>query len=445
MLSSRVRNDRSQERVESVIEDLSHEARGVAHHEGKAVFIEDALPGERVEWLRSKRGKTFDEGKLDRLIEASPDRVTPKCAHYGVCGGCALQHLDPLKQIEFKQRQLMEALTRIGHVAPDEWLPSLQADAWNYRRRARMAAKWVAKKQRVMVGFRERATPYITDIQRCEVLSEPVDSLILPLSEMLTGLSIRDRVPQVEVAVAENAVALVVRVLLPLTDADIARIREFGSKYQVQMYLQPGGYETIAPLDGNAVELTYSLPEFDVELAFLPADFVQINGELNRRMVGKALELLNPTAEEDVLDLFCGLGNFSLPLARRARHVVGVEGEAGLVARARANAVRNNIANAEFFTTNLMDDKPLRDAWTTRRYDKVLIDPPRAGAKEVLPLIAASGASRLVYISCHTGSFARDAGILVNDHGFKLRSAGVMDMFPHTTHVESMAVFTRER
>jgi 23S rRNA (uracil1939-C5)-methyltransferase len=431
--------------VESTVEDLSHEARGVAHHEGKAVFIEDALPGERVEWSRRKRGKTFDEGKLERVLEASPDRVTPRCAHHGVCGGCALQHLAPVKQIEFKQRQLIEALTRIGHVAPGELLPPLQANVWNYRRRARLAAKWVAKKGRVVVGFRERATPYIADIQRCEVLSEPVDALVMPLSELLTGLSIRDRVPQVEVAVAENALALVIRVLLPLTDADMTRIREFGLKYQAQMYLQPGGYDTIAPIDGSPVELTYSLPEFGVQLAFQPNDFVQINDELNRRMVSRAVELLAPTSEDEVLDLFCGLGNFSLPLARHARRVTGVEGEASLVARARANAARNGLSNAEFFTTNLMDDKPLRDAWTTRRYDKVLIDPPRAGAKEVLPVIAASGARRLVYISCHTGSLARDAGILVNDYGFELHAAGVMDMFPHTTHVESMAVFERAK
>jgi 23S rRNA (uracil1939-C5)-methyltransferase len=237
---------------------------------------------------------------------------------------------------------------------------------------------------------------------------------------------------------------LVIRVLQPLTDADISHIREFGTQYGTQMYLQPGGYETIAPLDGTAPELTYSLPQFDVEIAFQPTDFVQINDELNQQMVSRAIELLDPSQEDDVLDLFCGLGNFSLPLARRARHVVGVEGEAGLVARARTNATRNGIANAEFFTSNLMDDKPLHDAWTTRRYDKVLIDPPRAGAKEVLPIIAASGARRLVYISCHTGSLARDAGILVNELGFELQAAGVMDMFPHTTHVESMAVFVRK-
>ena len=446
VLSSPARKPRQLVIAEAQVVDLSHEARGVAHHEGKAIFIDDALPGERVEWSLRKRGKSFDEGKLERVLEASPDRVLPRCAHHGVCGGCALQHLAPLKQIEFKQRQLTEALSRIGRVVPADVLPPLQANVWNYRRRARLAARWVPKKNKVVVGFRERATPYVADLQRCEVLSEPAASLIVPLSGLLTSLSIRDRVPQIEVAVAGTAVALVIRVLQPLTDADMTHIREFGVQHGTQMYLQPGGYDTNAPIDGQAAaELTYALPQFDLEIAFQPTDFVQINDELNRRMVSRAVELLEPTRADDVLDLFCGLGNFSLPLARHARHVVGVEGEAGLVARARSNASRNGIANAEFFTANLMDEKPIRDAWATRRYDKVLIDPPRAGAREVLPLIAASGARRLVYISCHTGSLARDAGILVHEHGFELRAAGVMDMFPHTTHVESMAVFVREK
>jgi 23S rRNA (uracil1939-C5)-methyltransferase len=443
MLSAPARKPRSTVIETADVVDLSHEARGVAHHEGKAVFIDDALPGERVEWSRRKRGKTFDEGKLERVLQASADRVEPRCAHYGVCGGCALQHLSAAKQIEFKQRQLLEALSRIGHVTADEILPPLQADVWNYRRRARLAARWVPKKGRVLVGFRERATPYIADIQRCEVLSPQVAAMILPLSDLLTKISIRDRVPQIEVAVAENGIAFVIRVLMPLNETDMLLLRAFGAEHGVHMYLQPGGYETIAPLEGQAQTLTYSLPQFNVELAFEPTDFVQINGELNREMVARAVELLQLSANDNVLDLFCGLGNFSLPLARHGGHVVGVEGEAGLVARARANAFRNGITNAEFFTTNLMDEKPIQDAWARRSYDKVLIDPPRAGAKEVLPLIAKSGAKRLVYISCHTGSLARDAGILANDYGFRLRAAGVMDMFPHTTHVESIAVFER--
>lgn len=443
MLSGSVRKQRQAAIETADIVDLSHEARGVAHCDGKATFIDDALPGERVAWSLRKRGRTFDEGKLERVLQPSPDRVEPRCAHFGVCGGCALQHLSSARQIEFKQRQLLEALTRIGHVTAAQVLPSLQADVWNYRRRARFAARWVPKKGRVLVGFRERATPYIADIQRCEVVSEPVAGMILPLCELLGQLSIRDRVPQIEVAVADHDVALVLRVLAPPTAADIDLIRAFAAQQQVQMYLQPGGYDTIAPLDDAARTLTYALPQFDVELEFQPTDFVQINGAMNRQMIDRALQLLQVEPQDHVLDLFCGLGNFSLPLARRAQQVVGVEGEAGLVARARANARRNGIANAEFFTANLMDEKPIRDPWAGRPYDKVLIDPPRAGAKEVLPLIAASGAKRLVYISCHTGSLARDAGLLVNEHGFILSAAGVMDMFPHTTHVESIAVFER--
>lgn len=443
------------------IEDLSHEGRGIAHHAGKAVFIDDALPGERVEWMRRVRGKTFDEGNLVRILQPSPDRVEPKCAHFGVCGGCALQHFAPDRQIEFKQRQLIEALARIGKVEPQTLLPPLQAEVWNYRRRARLAARWVPKKGRALVGFRERATPYITELQRCEVLSKPVDALVVPLTALVTELSIRDRVPQIEVAVAENAVALVFRVLQPLTEADTALLRQFAAQHEVRIYLQPGGYETVAPLDPEAAPLSYRLPEFDVELQFLPTDFVQINGPINEQMVARAVELLQVNGEDSVLDLFCGLGNFSLPLARRARYVVGVEGEAGLVSRAAANAQRNGLSNTEFFTANLANEDlldegaslppkgearcaiPVGTPWTRRRYDKVLLDPPRAGAREVLALIAKSGARRLVYVSCHPGSLARDAGILVAEHGFKLTAAGVMDMFPHTAHVESIATFER--
>lgn len=426
------------------IDDLSHEGRGVAHHEGKTVFIDDALPGELIEWTLRKRGRNFDEGVIARILEASLDRVTPRCAHFGSCGGCALQHLSAQRQIEFKQRQLMEALTRIGHVAPAEVLPALLAEPWNYRRRARLSARWVAKKNRVVVGFRERSAPLVADLQHCDVLTPPADNLLRPLSELLTGLSIRDRVPQIEVAVAEKgAIALLIRILLPLTTADRTLLEQFERDQQVQIYLQPGGNDTVVPLQGAAVPLTYRLPQFDVELHFEPADFVQINAAVNELMVARAVELLQPSSDDDVLDLFCGLGNFSLPLARRSRHVVGIEGETGLVARARRNAQRNGITNAEFFTANLAAEDVGQAAWATRRYTRVLLDPPRAGARETLPLIAKSGASRVVYISCHPGTLARDAGILVNEHGFELTAAGAMDMFPHTTHVESIAVFDR--
>ncbi|HEY5807436.1 MAG TPA: 23S rRNA (uracil(1939)-C(5))-methyltransferase RlmD [Povalibacter sp.] len=440
---------RNRERVQSspeiaTIEDLSHEGRGVAHHGGKVVFIDDALPGERVEWRRVKRGPNFDEARLERIIEPSPDRVAPRCMHFGVCGGCALQHLAPARQIEFKQRQLTDALSRIGKVQADEILAPLQADAWNYRRRARLGARWVPKKDRVVVGFKERSTSYIADLQRCEILRSPVDALIPELSSLLTLLSIRNRVPQIEVAVADNAVALVIRVLEPLTEADMAHLHAFEARHGLHIYLQPGGYETVAPLSGNAATLSYRLPQFDVSLEFQPTDFVQVNGPLNERMVDRAVQLLDINSEDSVLDLFCGLGNFSLPLARRAKHVVAIEGEASLIARARANAERNGLLNAEFFTANLMA-ADLKDAgWARRRYDKVLLDPPRAGAQEVLPVVGASGASRIVYVSCHPGTLARDAGMLVHEYEFRLAAAGVMDMFPHTTHVESIAVFDRK-
>lgn len=441
-MNAQPRGRASRQPETATITDLSHEGRGVAHVDGKTVFIDDALPGEVVEWVRDKRGRNFDEGRLLRVIEPSPDRVEPRCAHFGVCGGCVLQHFSSERQVEFKQRQLTEALSRIGKVTPDEILPPLQAGVWNYRRRARLAARWVPKKNRTVVGFRERSTPYITNIKRCEVLQAPIDQLIEPLSELLTAMSVRNRVPQIEVAVADNAVALVVRVLEPLTEADHELLRQFGRAHSVQMFLQPGGYETVAPIDATVEPLEYRLPAFDVTLQFQPIDFVQVNGPLNQQMIDRAVTLLAPTPTDRVLDLFCGLGNFSLPLARRAGQVVGVEGEAGLVARARANAERNGLANAQFFTANLADESIASASWAGK-FDKVLLDPPRAGAKEVLPVVAKSGAGTVLYISCHPGSLARDAGILVHEHGYKLRSAGVMDMFPHTAHVESIALFTQ--
>lgn len=444
LLSARAHRRPARQVEVAEIIDLDHDGRGVARVDGKTVFIDDALPGERVEWVRLKRGRNFDEGRLERVIEPSPDRVTPHCAHYGVCGGCALQHLSSAKQLEFKQRQLLDALMRIGRVAPLDVLPPLQAGVWNYRRRARLAARWVPKKQRTVVGFRERSTPYIADLKSCAVLEPAVAGLIEPLSLLASALSIRNRLPQIEVAVADNAVALVVRTLEPLTADDLAKLEQFGRDHGVQMWLQPGGYETVAPLHAQAPALEYRLPAFDVTLQFLPTDFIQVNGPLNARMIERAIELLRPRAGQRVLDLFCGLGNFTLPLARSSAHVVGVEGEAGLIARAKENAQRNGLAaNTEFFTANLMDESLADASWARRAYDKALLDPPRAGAQEALPMIARSGARAIVYVSCHPGSLARDAGLLVHEHGYTLKAAGVMDMFPHTAHIESIALFEK--
>jgi len=435
--------DRAPEIVDIV--DLSHEARGVARVDGKAIFVDDALPGEQVEIQRVRRQRSYDEARLLKVLNPSPDRVQPRCEHFGVCGGCALQHLDADKQLALKQNQLLQELTRIGHVQPEEILLPLQAGSWNYRRRARLGVRWVFKKERTLVGFRERNTSYIAELKNCAVLREPLASLIQPLGELISNLSVRARLAQIEAAVADNATALVFRILDDVTVEDRAAMTAFGARHGVQMYLQPGGYETIAPL-GTTEPLFYRLPKFGVTLHFDPTDFIQVNGELNELMTARAIDLLDVEPTHSVLDLFCGLGNFSLPLARRAGRVLGIEGDAGLVERAKANAERNGIANAQFITANLMTDEPdvnFWAPWTRERFDRVLIDPPRAGAREVLPAIAKSGAQRVVYVSCHPGSLARDAGILVNEYGFKLRSAGIMDMFPQTTHVESMAVFER--
>ncbi len=427
---------------EALINDLAHDGRGVTRIDGKTVFVADALPGETVRLVRNSFHATFDEARLEYVLTPSADRVAPQCVHFGLCGGCALQHLAPAKQLEFKQHQLFEAFERIGKVTPDSVLSPLQGDVWRYRRRARLGAKWVIKKNKMLVGFRERGTPYLAELGSCAVLQSPLDHMLVPLAEIIGTLSLKDRIPQIEVAVADRTTALVFRTLGDLTVDDLEKLRGFATRHAVQIYLQPGNYSTVVPLDAGAQPLTYRLPRFDVEIEFLPADFIQVNGDLNRRMVEFAVDLLAPEPSDHVVDLFCGLGNFSLPLARHAGQVVGVDGEAGLIERARENARRNGIANTTFFAANLAE-KPDGQPWAESRYHKVLLDPPRAGAIEVLPMIARSGATRLVYISCHPASLARDAGLLVREHGYTLKAAGVMDMFAHTAHVESIALFEK--
>jgi 23S rRNA (uracil1939-C5)-methyltransferase len=429
------------------IVDLDHDGRGVARLGGKVVFVPGALPGETVRLGRRRRRSGHDVAELAEVVAPAPARVPPPCAHFGVCGGCALQHLAPDAQRAAKERELLQQLERIGKVAPDAVLAPLAGPDLEYRRRARLGVKYVAKKGRVLVGFRERESPYVTDVRRCHVLADPVGRLIEPLAALIDTLGVRDRLPQIEVAIGEPevgaaapVVVLVLRVLAPPDDDDLGRLRAFARLHGVEFWLQPGGHETAAPLDPPPRPLRYALPEFGVDLEFGPLDFVQVNGELNRRMVSHAIGLLAPEPTDAVLDLYCGLGNFTLPLARRAARVFGVEGEAGLVARARANAERQGLANAAFAVADLSRD--LRgEPWARERWNRVLLDPPRVGAREVLPAVVASRAERVVYISCHPGSLARDAGLLVNEHGFRLAAAGVMDMFPHTAHVESIAVF----
>lgn len=447
--AGRRRREPAPEETGSVI-DLTHEGEGVVRN-GKTAFVAGALPGETIRFRRVRRHRQHDEGQLVEVVEASPLRVAPRCAHFGVCGGCALQHLQPAAQIESKQAELRDSFERIGKVQPEAWLPPLTGPEWHYRRRARLGAKYVAKKGRVVVGFRERLSPYVAALERCEVLAQPVDALIEPLSRLVMGLQIRERVPQIEVAAADNAVALVFRVMQEPPPADLAAFRAFGREHGVRVFLQTGGLDTVRRLadeQGTVPDeepLHYRLPDFDLTLDFLPTDFVQVNGPINRALVSRALELLELPSEARVLDLFCGIGNFTLALARRAEYVTGVEGDLALVERARANARRNGLGNVAFHAADLSQAVADGTPWAAGPFTHVLLDPPRAGAREVLPAVARLAPQRVLYISCHPGSLARDVGILVHEHGMTLRAAGVLDMFPHTTHVESIAVLEPAR
>jgi 23S rRNA (uracil1939-C5)-methyltransferase len=429
--------------IELDVIDLSHDGRGVARHEGKAVFVAGALPGEKVRAQVRVSRKQFDEGSTLEVLTASPDRVTPRCAHFGVCGGCVLQHLAPHAQVAAKQHTLAENFERIGQVRPERWLEPLTGEPWNYRRKARLGVKFVPKKGRVLVGFREAADPrFIADVSRCEVLVEGVGSRISAIAELVDALDARAQIPQIEVAAGDDRTALVFRNLAPLSQDDRARLLEFGEREGFAIFLQPGGNDTVTPLDGGDPELHFALPAHGVDYAFRPLDFIQVNGAMNQRMVEHALALLDPAPHQRVLDLFCGLGNFTLPLARRCARVVGVEGDAGLVRRAHENARRNGIANVEFHAADLVSD--LRnEPWVREGFDALLLDPPRTGADATIPQLPLDQVGRIVYVSCHPGSLARDAGILVREHGYRLAAAGVMDMFPHTAHVESIALFEK--
>ncbi len=426
------------------IENVTHDGRGIAGIDGKKAFIAGALAGETVQFIRRKSRRNFDDAELLEVIEASPDRIEARCEAFGRCGGCSLQHITPSHQRDIKAQTLRDNLQRIGRVEPGEWLPPMTGPEWNYRRRARLAVKHVPAKGRTLVGFRERHAPFITDMHRCEVLAHPVDDMIDDLSGLVGQLSIRTRLPQIEVAVADNGIALVFRVLDPPSDADKAALSAFGEAKQLRVYLQPGGLDSVALLYPQSVvePLRYSLPEFDIDIAFEPIDFVQVNSDINQRMVHFAVEQLRAGPEDRVFDLYCGIGNFSMPLARTAGTVLGVEGDAGLVARAGENARRNEISNVEFRVADLskIDGS---EVWVKSGCDRLLLDPARSGAAEVVSRMHLFAPERIVYVSCHPGTLARDAGTLVHEQGYKLETAGIIDMFPHTAHVESIAVFMK--
>ncbi|MEO8309246.1 MAG: 23S rRNA (uracil(1939)-C(5))-methyltransferase RlmD [Pseudomonadota bacterium] len=425
------------------VDGLNHDGWGVTRRDGKAVFVAGALPGETIEYRVRRRQRNFDEAELVRVIEPAADRIVPGCAHFGTCGGCALQHLAPHSQLQIKDAMLREALRRIGKVEPAQWLAPLSAEPWGYRRRARLGARFVHSRDRSMVGFRERMSSFVADIERCPVLVPQVGNLVGQLSTLISRLSIPTRIPQIEVAAGDDCVVLVLRILSPLTDADRAALLEFEQRHQVRWLLQPGGPATLEPLQGAIPQLWYGLPAYGLRMAFEPADFIQVNGAMNQRLISHVLELLRLDAGSEVVDLFCGLGNFTLPMATRVHRVLGMEADAGLIARAQANAVANGLSNAQFVAVNLAgEDAGQRCLAAAAKgpWSHVLLDPPRTGAMDILPAIAKLAPRRVVYVSCHPGSLARDLGILITEHGFTLAAAGIVDMFPHTSHVESVAV-----
>lgn len=427
--------------IELDVEDLAHDGRGVARNDGKTVFVRGALPGERVRAGLKRRKRNFDEAETLEVLSPSAERVEPRCQHFGVCGACVLQHLAPAAQIAAKQKVLEENLRRIGHVEPQTWLPPLTAEPWSYRRKGRLSVRHVQKKGRTLVGFREANPRFVADLSRCEIMHPALGPKLAELAQLVDSMEGKADIPQIEFAAGDETVALVVRHLKPLSDADRERWRNYAELEGFAVYLQPGGNDSVTPLWPPQPRLRFSLPG-DVDFEFEPLDFVQINAAINRQMVDRVLELFACTSDMRVLDLFCGLGNFSLPLARRAGEVSAVEGDAGLMERARANATRNGIDNVEFHVANLFEDHR-QASWARQDWDAILLDPPRAGAEQVLAYLPRKATPKVVYVSCHPGSLARDAAILVNKHGMVLRSAGVMDMFPHTAHVESIAVFER--
>ena len=421
------------------IEALDAAGRGVARNAGKVVFVEGALAGELVEARLLEAKPKFDRARVTQILRSSASRRTPRCPHFGVCGGCATQHVDARTQVAAKQRGLEDNLARIGKVTADSMLAPIYGEEWGYRHRARLSVRFVESKGGALVGFREKKSTYVADMRSCEVLPPRISALIVPLRTLIGGLSIRDRVPQVEIAAGDAATVLLFRNLLSFKEDDNARLREFADAHRVHVWLQPAGPETAAPFHPVRHDsLYYDLPEFGVRISFLPTDFTQVNPAVNRLLVARAVRLLDPQPGERVADLFCGIGNFSLPLAVRGAQVIGFEENNLLVERARQNAAANNLV-AQFEVADLF--QPNLAAFG--RFDKFLIDPPREGAISLVHSLPDDWPRRIVYVSCDAATLARDADVLVHQKGFQLSAAGVVNMFPHTAHVESIALFER--
>jgi len=441
-----------------IIESLDYEGRGIAHDDGKVIFIEGALTGERVTYFSYRKKASYEQAQVGQILKQTFMRVQPKCAHFGVCGGCSMQHLEARAQVAAKQRVLEDNLERIGRVKPETMLPPIYGQIWGYRERARLSVRHVLKKGKTLVGFREKNGKYVADMRHCEILTPKIAGLLPLLGELNEKFTIRDALPQIEVAVGEHVDVLVLRILQALSPADEVAIKQFADTYKVQFWLQTKGPETIVPFYPlDAPPLTYSLPEFGITMPFAPAEFTQVNSEMNRLMVSRAMRLLAPQPGERIADFFCGLGNFTLPIARSGAQVLGIEGSAALVKRAGQNAAYNGFGSplspsgerarergqVEFCAMNLfeMDETALAQLGS---FDKWLVDPPRDGAVELMKSISTETAPRrIVYVSCSPSTLARDAEVLVHVKGYTLKAAGVMNMFPHTSHVESIAVFDR--
>ena len=425
------------------IESLDHEARGIARQEGKAIFVDGALPGERVEYASFRRKSSYELAHLVKVVKPSSARVTPRCEHFGICGGCAMQHMEPSAQLAAKQRVLEDSLWHIGRVRPQQILPPIQGEAWAYRQRARLGVRRMPDAS-MLIGFHERRSSYIADIRQCPILPTHVSGLLMPMRALFAALSISRHISQVDVAVGERATALLLRILEPLKRRDEELLREFADQHTVVLYLQTKGPESIQrfyPLPGP--RLSYLLPEFDLEFDFRPNDFTQVNHAVNRVMVRRAMSLLAPAPGERIADLFCGLGNFTLPIARSGARVLGVEGSKSLIERGRASALANGLAEfVEYRVANLFECTAESLA-ALGSFDKMLIDPPREGALEVVRSLGPDAPRRIVYVSCNAATLARDAAILVNEKAYRFVAAGAINMFPHTAHVESIALFER--
>lgn len=436
------------------IKELLSDGRGLSVSDEKPVMIHGALPDETVTFIYKNKKKQFLEGQVVQVLQPSPDRVKPRCQVFLQCGGCVLQHLDAQKQIQFKQQQLLGNFQKQAGVQPKQLADPLVAKHWGYRRRARVGIKQVKGKGRVLVGFRERFAPYIVDMTACEVLAPSLSVLLLPIAKLVEQLSCPDRIPQVEMALGDNSLALNFRHLEPLLDSDLALFEQFGQQYQAAIYLQSKGEDSVTGLNHQQViqyqitlqtenDKKFEITPPTLTMDFMPYHFTQVNFEINQKMLKQALDWLDLQPDDQVLDLFCGLGNFTLPLAQRVKSVVGVEGAQALVDWAKKNAKNNGIDNVDFYQADLTQDTRMM-AWRVKyHYDKVLIDPPRSGALEIMPLIQSLKPKRICYVSCHPATLARDVNVLVNDYGYRLEKAGVMDMFPHTAHVESMALLVK--